>query len=151
MAMAVRTVFLMAIYPRIISAGRKWLAPKLRPNEDIVTPDRPSLATAEFDMHFLRFSILADAILTGGVSLVQRDWQLFVAAALLPFASGNAAAAKGIATELVPTEHRQEALSAMALVESLGNAATVGIFGVVYAALAGLGMPQMVFAVNGVG
>lgn len=171
-SMAMRTIFLMAIFPRLIACGRARLAPNLddvkdsehgltgslsqqasgsfrlpSAAEDTSTPP-PTNAT--FDIHFLRLSILVDALITGSVSLVRRDWQLFVAAAILPLASGTGPAAKGVVTELVGPEHRQEALSAIALVESFASVSTVGIFGTAYAALAKAGMPQMVFVANAV-
>lgn len=160
-----RTIFLMAIFPRIIKSGRAWFASKLHakdmeqeptssssdasPEQD-VTQVEPPVNNVAFDVHFLRLSILVDAILTGSVALVRRDWQLFLAAAILPFASGTGPAAKGVVTELVGAEHKQEALSAIALVESFATVSTVGIFGSVYAVFARMGMPQMVFAANAV-
>jgi hypothetical protein len=161
--MVMRTVFLMFIFPRLIAAGRRWLAPRIPAEpaaaesasihsvdeveaEEDASPQERS--NAAFDIHFLRLSILVDAVLTGSVSFVRKDWQLFIAAAVLPFASGTGPAAKGVVTELVGPDHKQEALSAIALVESMATVTTVGLFGSAYAALAKQGMPQMVFVAN---
>jgi len=76
---------------------------------------------ATFDLWFLRYSILLDGVLTGAVTFVTRDWHIFAAAAVLPFASGTGPAAKGVTLEFVPPDQRADALSAIALVEKIGG------------------------------
>jgi len=73
-----------------------------------------------FDLHFLRYSILLDAILTSLTSLMSRWEHIYIAAAILPLASGTGAACKGVATDFVDAETRASVLSAIALVENLG-------------------------------
>ena len=59
--------------------------------EEPVEPPEPrnEQETFDFDLFFTRFSLLADGILTGVASFVGRGWQLYMVAALLPFASGT--------------------------------------------------------------
>lgn len=72
------------------------------------------------------------------------------AAAILPLASGTAPAAKGVLMELVTTEQQPEALSAIALVETLAAIVTVSGFGVVFAFLSERGLARWTFAINAV-
>ena len=46
---------------------------------------------------------------------------MFVAAVVLPFASGTGAAAKGLALDFVGPEDRADALSGIALIEKVGE------------------------------
>ena len=76
---------------------------------------------SQFDLYFLRWSIFTDGILTACVSLAQRGWHMYVAATVLPFASGTGPAAKGVILDFVRQENRADALGAIALVEKLGQ------------------------------
>ena len=46
---------------------------------------------------------------------------MYLAAVVLPFASGTGAAAKGLALDFVPVEERSDALSGIALIENIGG------------------------------
>jgi hypothetical protein len=46
---------------------------------------------------------------------------MYLAATVLPFASGTGAAAKGVTLDFVAPEQRSDALSAIALIEKLGE------------------------------
>lgn len=165
-----RSIYLTTVFPRLIARGRAWLTPKLLSDDrersatgastDSVCSDEScedppqerarDSRLATFDIHFLRFSILADALMTASVALVSHEWQLFVLVAILPLAGGSAPASKGVITELVGAAHKQEALSAMALVESFATVSSATLFGTLNAALTKKGLPQMVFLGNGV-
>lgn len=75
----------------------------------------------QFDLYFLRYSILLDGILTSLVAYSTQGWHLFLAASVLPFASGTGSAAKGVTLDLVEPEQRGDALNAIALIEKLGQ------------------------------
>lgn len=97
------------------------LSTPARPDQ-IAIPQAPTDVKhgSTFDLHFLRYSILLDAILTSLTSLMSRWEHIYIAAAILPLASGTGAACKGVATDFVDAETRASVLSAIALVENLG-------------------------------
>lgn len=66
-----------------------------------------------------------DGILTGIVTFATAPWHMYFAAGVLPFASGTGPASKGVMLEFVQPEERPEALSAIALVEKLGESICV--------------------------
>ncbi|TXT08630.1 hypothetical protein VHUM_02758 [Vanrija humicola] len=103
---------------------------------------------AAFDLVFLRYSILLDGVLTGATTFLSRGWHVYLAASVLPFASGTGSAAKGVVMELVRPEERADALSAIALVERLAQVTTIGLFGYVFAWFTKLGVPTLVFAAD---
>lgn len=103
-----------------------------------------------FDLVFLRISILVDACLTACVAFADRGWQMYLAAAILPLASGTAAASKGVVMEMVTPEQKPDALSAVSLVELTATVTTVSIFGAIFAYLSEQGKPNVVFVLNGV-
>ncbi|KAK3371071.1 major facilitator superfamily domain-containing protein [Lasiosphaeria ovina] len=103
---------------------------------------------ARFDLFFLRWSLVLDGALTMCTAFATKKWHIFLAAFLLPFASGSAPAAKGVMTEMCPPSQRADALNALTLVENLANISTQGLFGFVFAALAELGKSYMTFYVN---
>ena len=61
--------------------------------------------------------MVVDALLTALVGFSSEGWHMMLAAGILPLASGTAPAAKGCMMEMVPTEKKGDALSAIALVE----------------------------------
>jgi hypothetical protein len=153
----IRGLFLTLVFPRIISAGRNWLAsrdsskdtedrisqgsaiPSLphEPNdfaaveamdndEEPVEPQKlnDEKETFAFDLLYTRYSLLADAILTGAASFVSQGWQLYLVAVLLPFAAGTGAASKGTILQMCSAAERADALSAITLVEMVARLAT---------------------------
>jgi hypothetical protein len=127
------------MFPRIIAAGRKWLSPSSTGSGEremefiegdvsnlIPTPLPADNSTdyhhgSRFDLIFLQTSILVDGILTAAVSLASTPWHMYLAAAVLPFASGTGTAVKGVVMDLVGPEEKADALSAIALIEKLGK------------------------------
>lgn len=73
-----------------------------------------------------------------------------VAAFLLPLASGSAPAAKGVITEMCPASERADALNLVTLVENVSRLATQGLFGFIFAVLAGAGKAYLTFFCNAV-
>ena len=149
----VRGLFLTLIFPRVISAGRDWLGSrdsKKEGLEDFGIPDLPHEAndfaavepldneqepieppkpTAEkdvfaFDLLYVRYSLLADAILTGAASFVFKGWQMYLIAFLLPLAAGTGSSAKGTILQMCPAGERADALSAITLVEMVARLMT---------------------------
>ncbi|KAL7419924.1 hypothetical protein Q5752_005843 [Cryptotrichosporon argae] len=118
-------------------------------------PSTPAAAPVDakhgstFDLLFLQYSILLDGALTALVSLARAPAHMYVAAAVLPFASGTGAACKGVALDFVSAAERADALSGIALVEKLARVSTTGLFGSVFAALSDAGKPRLVFVANG--
>lgn len=72
------------------------------------------------------------------------------AAFLLPFGSGSAPAAKGVITEMCSESQRADALNAVTLVENIARLSTQGLFGFVFASLAGIGKSYATFFCNAV-
>jgi hypothetical protein len=172
-----RGLFLMLIFPWIISTGRKWFAQSeagrkaalqsqgegiaTHPEDfDPIVAILPEQEPAEqpkpvdedsgraFDLFFLRWSLVLDGIITGLAGLITHGWQIYLIGVLLPFASGSAPAAKGVITEMGPPARRSDALQAMTLVESIGAMATISVFGAVFAAFSEMGRANLTFFCN---
>lgn len=178
---SLRGGFLSFVFPRIISAGRRWLEPStatqpaksaedqpllsdaripVSPNEvgpvdpmdndvEPVGPPQPEhKQTFAFDLMYARFSLLLDGALTGLAVFVAQGYQLYIMAALLPFAAGTAAASKGTILQMLPDNQRVDALSGITLVENIARLSTTAVFGLVFAALAEVGKIPLVFVCN---
>ncbi|KAK8847333.1 hypothetical protein IAR55_005190 [Kwoniella newhampshirensis] len=170
----VKAFFLSICFPRIISAGRRWVshrpdvptspsseehpdeASQAEEPDDVGAPrqDQPVTPTdlkhgSQFDLHFLRWSIFTDGVLTALLTFASHGWHLYLAAVVLPFASGTGSACKGVTLDFVPPEERADALSAIALVEKIAQVSTISIFGYAFAFLSEKGNPTLVFLVNG--
>lgn len=91
--------------------------------ETLSSPTRPVDVAhgSTFDLYFLQSSILLDGILTALTSFADKGWEMYLAAAVLPFASGTGSAVKGVAMDLVKEEEKEDALSGIALIEKLGK------------------------------
>ena len=113
-------------------------------------PPKPSeeQETFDFDLIYTRFSLLADGVLTLGASFVQKGWEMYLIAALLPFGAGTASAAKGTILQMCPAKDRVDALSAMAFVEMIARLSTTFVFGLIFAAFASIGKTYLVFTCN---
>ncbi|KAG9786672.1 hypothetical protein KCU88_g2258, partial [Aureobasidium melanogenum] len=57
--------------------------------------------TFTFDLTYTRFSLIADGLLTLLCSFVRQGWQMYLVAAVLPFAAGTGSAAKGTVLQMV--------------------------------------------------
>jgi MFS family permease len=112
-------------------------------------PPRPEdKHTFAFDLMYARFSLLLDGALTGLAVFVSHGYQLYIMAALLPFAAGTAAASKGTILQMLPDKQRVDALSGITLVENIARLSTTAVFGLVFAALAEVGKIHLVFVCN---
>ncbi|KAK1449396.1 major facilitator superfamily transporter [Colletotrichum melonis] len=123
--------------PGLMNASEPTKAPPEEEDED-----------STFDLFFLRWSLVVDGIVTSLAAWATEGWHVYAAAFLLPFASGSAPAAKGVITEMCPPHMRQDALSAITLVESAATLTTQGIFGFIFATLSEMGKPNLTFFVN---
>jgi MFS family permease len=148
----VRGLFLSFVFPRIISRGREWYSdhgqtpcPDAGQNAHIPTapvefepihaleaeqepptiplPTSPKQGSA-FDLVFLTSSLAVDGILTGSAALSRTGWHIYLAAFLLPLASGSAPAAKGVMMDMCSAEQKADALSAITLVEMIATLST---------------------------
>jgi len=54
------------------------------------------------------------------VTMAQQGWHLYVAACILPFASGTGPASKGVVLGFVADEKRVDTLGGIALIEKFG-------------------------------
>lgn len=143
-----RAFFLSILFPRIIASGRKWLSPlptqtttqsplespieeldpiEGHPSNLLPTTTEPveqptSISHGSiFDLYFLQCSILLDGVLTSLVTFAGSGVDIYIAAGVLPFASGTGSAVKGVVMDLVGSEEKADALSGIALVEKLGE------------------------------
>lgn len=170
---ALRGLFLTAAFPRIIASGRKWISNKEEAqraakagaeaddtNNDISpllqnenTTDHPKKEqTFTFDLHYSKFSLIADGLLTLLCIFVRRGWQMYLVAAILPFAAGTGSAAKGTILQMVgssaTSSERTDALAGVSLVENMARLSTTFFFGMIFAAFASVGKTQFVFVCN---
>ncbi|KAF2721200.1 MFS general substrate transporter [Polychaeton citri CBS 116435] len=126
----------------------------VRAMQDEEEPDVPppklndDCETFEFDLIYTRFSLLADGVLTLGASFVSQGWQMYLVGALLPFGAGTASAAKGTILQMCPASEKTDALSAIAFVEMMARLSTTFVFGLVFAAFAGISKTYLVFVCN---
>jgi hypothetical protein len=105
--------------------------------------------SSEFDLVFLTYSLVVDGLLTGCAACTRKAWQIYLAAVLLPLASGSAPAAKGVMMEIVPQSISQaNALSAITLVEMIATLSTMSVFGELFALFAEMGKPHLIFICN---
>lgn len=172
----VRGLFLMFVFPRIISYGRSVFkvadvpATDASPESPLPTqphdidpvpalvadteePTKPPkpVALAEgagFDLFFLRWSLLIDGVITTSSAFATQGWHMYLVGSLLPLASGSAPAAKGVLTEMVPSNRKADALQAMTLVEYSATLTTMGLFGFVFSSFAHIGKSYLTFYCN---
>lgn len=137
----VRGLFLTLVFPRLIASGRRWFSRRASKYSSVstlqsspaseshveatnfgtVTMDEEEepverankKETFAFDLWYTRYSLMADAALTGIATFTSQGWQMYVIAVLLPFASGTGAAAKGTILQMCSPDERIDALSAI--------------------------------------
>ncbi|KAF0323768.1 major facilitator superfamily transporter [Colletotrichum asianum] len=161
----IRSDFLIFIFPRIINSGRKWYTERFEkepPNKGFralvlaeteagvttdMHPERNNLNEAtifqsvpghQFDFSFLRWSLVADGLLTASTAFATKGWHIYLAGVLFPLASGSAPASKGVITEMCAPSERADALQAMTLVENIAMLSTLGLFGFIFSSFAGI-------------
>ncbi|RWA07362.1 hypothetical protein EKO27_g7746 [Xylaria grammica] len=175
----VRGLFLLFLFPKIITEGRIWCngggqqdeGAEHHHNDDGDVPTNPEDFAAadggevpqepvcspdldeedsgtDFDLMFVRWSLVVDSLVTFFAGFSSAGWQVYLAGFLLPFASGSAPAAKGVMTEMSPAHQRQDAISAITLVESTAMLVTQGLFGLIFAAFSEMGKPSLTFFCN---
>lgn len=149
----IRGCFLSFAFPKIISGGRKWFASNVavlerttQLSDDTIpvtvqdfevvpgleSEQEPAIVPATvkvddgsaFDLFFLKWSLVVDGALTGSAAFSTQGWHIYVAAFLLPLASGSAPAAKGVMMEMCEPSQRSGALSAITLVEMIATLST---------------------------
>lgn len=173
-----RSVFLIFIFPKVISWGRKWFKsrgiqddskevddesveefpdqPEEIPvptgsqnvNEPVAAGPLKEHENSEFDLFFLRWSLVVDGLLTTLAAFATEGWHIYLAAFFLPFGSGSAPAAKGVISEMCPSSQRADALNAVTLIENIARLATQGLFGFIFSALARTGNAYLTFFCN---
>ncbi|KAI8625951.1 major facilitator superfamily transporter [Xylariaceae sp. FL1651] len=172
----VRGLFLMFVFPHIISYGRKLFKksdvslPETAPDSPIPTephdfdpvpaivadqeePIKPPTSVtvtqgAGFDLFFLRWSLLLDGMITASSAFANQGWHMYLVGFLLPLASGSAPASKGVLTEMVPSSRKADALQAMTLVEYSATLTTMGVFGFIFSTFADMGKSYLTFYCN---
>ncbi|OCL13548.1 MFS general substrate transporter [Glonium stellatum] len=177
-----RGVFLTFAFPKLIGIGRKLTTKKeeearrARSAEGLESSEREPLLTTQthrattaetdagedkthkkeqtftFDLTYTRFSLIADGLLTLLCSFVREGWQMYLVAAILPFAAGTGSAAKGTILQMVgssaSSSERTDALAGVSLVENMARLSTTFVFGVIFAAFASIGRAELVFTCN---
>lgn len=133
----------------------------------------PEESGREFDLFFLRWSLVVDGVVTACTASATAGWHIYLgmrsennphchciicrlilylpAGLTLPLASGSASAAKGVIVEMTPNSKRMAALQGMTLVENIAMLSTLGFFGFVYSAFSNYGKPYLTFYCNAVG
>ena len=152
-----RGIFLTFAFPQLIAAGRKLTTKKesnarhFRNTQGSESPEREPLLTTQthqvtaaetsankdeaekeqtftFDLTYTRFSLVADGLLTLLCSFVRQGWEMYLVAAVLPFAAGTGSAAKGTILQMVgasaSSRERTDALTGVSLVENMARLST---------------------------
>ena len=150
-----RGVFLTFAFPKLIALGRKFTLKReeeSRAARVSESPEREPLLTAParrgsatendfdkdkaqqkeqtftFDLIYTRFSLVADGLLTLLCSFVREGWQMYLVAAVLPFAAGTGSASKGTILQMVgssaSSSERTDALAGVSLVENMARLST---------------------------
>lgn len=153
-----RGLFLTFVFPKLIAIGRKWTtrreeAARSRTAKGFQSPERQPLLSPDssqtavsdsdigkdkktpkneqtftFDLTYTRFSLIADGCLTLLCSFVREGWQMYLVAAVLPFAAGTGSAAKGTVLQMVgssaSSHERTDALAGVSLVENMARLST---------------------------
>ena len=175
-----RGVFLTFAFPKLISVGRQWTLKKeeqrSRKADDPEPAEREPLLgsrqngtananhgnsedtqpkkeqTFAFDLTYTKFSLIADGLLTLLCSFVREGWQMYLVAAVLPFAAGTGSAAKGTILQMVghsaSSSERTDALAGVSLVENIARLSQTFVFGVIFAGFASIGRTELVFTCN---
>ncbi|KAH0422919.1 hypothetical protein CcaCcLH18_12521 [Colletotrichum camelliae] len=171
----IRGVFLIFMFPRIIDSGRKWYTERSEkdPSNEVFGAEVPAEAEAgvatnmhpklsdlsqaavfqsvpghEFDISFLRWSLVADGLLTASTAFATKGWHIYLAGVLFPLASGSAPASKGVITEMCAPSERADALQAMTLVENIAMLSTLGLFGFIFSSFASIEKAYLTFFCN---
>ncbi|RVX72245.1 hypothetical protein B0A52_04449 [Exophiala mesophila] len=158
-----RGLFLTFVFPKLIALGRRLTSTQdanaSKPSEQqplLPTPPSDPQVKSEqtfaFDLTYTKASLLADGFLTLLCSFVHRGWQMYLVAAILPFASGTGSASKGTILQMLggsaTSSERTDALAGISLVENMARLSTTSVFGAVFAGFTSIGKPNLVFTCN---
>ncbi|KAK5745752.1 hypothetical protein LTR17_001254 [Elasticomyces elasticus] len=110
--------------------------------------DEENKESFHFDLMFTKYSLVLDGLLTGLATFTTSGWQMYLVAIILPLASGTGSAAKGTILQMCSAEQRQDALSAISLVELMARLASTSVFGLIFSAFAEVGQTHLTFLVN---
>ena len=155
-----RGVFLTFVFPKLISLGRRITSKRAQNAQRLVmeqssgSPEREPLLASQsppgvggeasgnkdsslakeqanhFDLKYTVFSLFADGALTLLCSFVREGWQMYLVAAILPFAAGTGSAAKGSVLQMIDRDasssKRTDALAGISLVENMARLSTSG-------------------------
>lgn len=102
-----------------------------------------------FDLMFTKYSLITDGVITALATFISHGWEMYLIAVILPLASGTGPAAKGTILQMCTPAQRADALSAISLVELIARLASTSVFGVVFAAFADIGQPNLTYLCNG--
>ncbi|KAF7300100.1 hypothetical protein MKEN_01333200 [Mycena kentingensis (nom. inval.)] len=127
----------------------------------VAPPATDKIHGSRFDLVFLQWSMVVDALLTSLVAFSSRSWHINAAAVVLPLASGTAPACKGVLMDMIPSPpstssepdqaaaaKRADALAGISIIETFSWITTVALFGQLFAFLSDLGRPNLVFFCN---
>jgi hypothetical protein len=91
-----------------------------------IDPPPPSteIETYEFDLFYIKLSLIADGILTACATFTNHGWQMYVVAVVIPLAAGAGTSAKGTILQMCEPEQRADALGAISLVEMMARLST---------------------------
>ncbi|KAJ7496344.1 hypothetical protein B0H11DRAFT_859582 [Mycena galericulata] len=134
-----------SLEPHEATSGETVTESPVNPQEAPPTDKKHGSA---FDLAFLRYSMVIDAVLVGLLVFSNSSGDIWAAAVILPLASGTAPACKGVLLDMVPAKHKSDALSAIALVETTAMITTVSLYGALFAFLSEIGHPNLVFLFN---
>ena len=121
------------------------------PQQYPIQPAQPAAVdqtSFAFDLHFTKYSLLADGILTGLATFTTQGYEMYIIAVILPLASGTGPAAKGTILAMCPASQRADALSAISLVDLVARMVSTGVFGMIFSVFATIGRPNLTFACN---
>lgn len=144
-----RGLFLTVAFPRIIKVGRRWTVRRQEReqlankedveqerllsgqgdlNQSLTGPQGKKQEIFTFDLQYARFSLILDGLFTLCCSFVRQGWQMYLMAAILPFAAGTGSAAKGTILQMggssASSEERTDALAGVSLIENIARLTT---------------------------
>ncbi|KAK5683631.1 hypothetical protein LTS10_005164 [Elasticomyces elasticus] len=131
--------------PEQIAAGPEPIGQRSTSKQE---NDEETKESFHFDLMFTKYSLVLDGLLTGLATFTTSGWQMYLVAIILPLASGTGSAAKGTILQMCSAEQRQDALSAISLVELMARLASTSVFGLVFSAFAEVGQTHLTFLVN---
>ena len=137
--------------PTALPAGEANVNEPEEPLKRTITSQSSAAGESEtfhFDLFYARYSLILDGTLTFLATFTATGPQLYIVAAVLPFAAGTGSAAKGVMLQMCAPDEKVDALSAISLLESVARLSTVSLFGLVFSGFAEIGRLNLTFACN---